>query len=261
MRLVHWNVNGIRSMLNRNVKGSMSFKQFINQYDIIVLNETKIVEANLIDVEHLWDGYHAYHAFAKRKGYSGVSILSKQLLLNVLTHLFDDSEGRVVILEYKHYILVGVYVPNSGPAEKNKLPKRLTYRTTEWDPKFQLLCSKLEQRKPVIVLGDLNVAYTEMDLARPTKNRFHAGFTDQERNNFGILLESTRFVDIWRWRHPSKIEYTYFDYRTRGRHRNIGWRIDYALISKELRDDVVSCNILGDVEGSDHVPLELILSY
>jgi exodeoxyribonuclease III len=262
MRLLHWNINGLRSICKKEIADGITFKQFIHEYDIIVLNETKIDSSRIGEIGCIGDGYHMYHAFADKKGYSGVSILTKQAPLRELKPSFKDNEGRVVILEYSEFILVGVYVPNSGQTIKPSIaPKRIGFRTTTWDPQFQLLCSKLEKKKPLIVLGDLNVAYTEMDLANPTKNKYHAGFTDAERNNFGILLESTRLVDIWRYRHPSKVEYTYFDYRTRARDRNAGWRIDYALISKEILDQVVRCNILSDIKGSDHVPLELILSY
>lgn len=262
MRLLHWNINGLRSICKKEIANGITFKQFIADYDIIVLNETKINGCHVDDINCVGEGYHMYHAFADKKGYSGVSILTKQAPLREVKSMYEDKEGRLVILEYSQFFLVGVYVPNSGETIKPSLtPKRIGFRTTTWDPQFQLLCSKLEKNKPLIVLGDLNVAYTNMDLAHPSKNKYHAGFTDAERHNFGILLESTRLIDIWRYRHPSKVEYTYFDYRTRARDRNVGWRIDYALVSKEIADEVVSCSILGHINGSDHVPLELILSY
>jgi exodeoxyribonuclease III len=153
-------------------------------------------------------------------------------------------------------------VPNSGQrsALGDRLPKRIDYRARSWDPHFQSLCTSLSQKKPLIILGDMNVAHQAIDINNPDKHKQMAGFTDIERYHFELLLKSANLVDVWREKHPTKVQYTYFDYRTRARSRNAGWRLDYILISKELVSKVRRCEILSDINGSDHVPVELIMS-
>ena len=259
MKLLIWNVNGLRAIVKRRIE-NQSFVQFIANFDIIALNETKIDETKINDHTKniVPDGFHIYSAHSIKKGYSGVSIITKYQPIKRIEPHFDDPEGRIVVLEYEHFILIGVYVPNAGQ-QRNGSPHRLHYKTVEWDPQFQLLCATLAKTKPIIILGDMNVAATELDIHNPERNRHHAGFTDAERHNFNILLEATPVIDVWRTLHKDKREYTYFDYRTKARQRNAGWRLDYALISPVLMRRITKCSILSNVEGSDHVPMELYI--
>lgn len=256
MKLLLWNVNGIRAISKKELlPDGTTFAQLIKRYDVVVLNETKVSDDQLPTIDPV---FHAYHSYAKRRGYSGVSILTKIQPIRRIDPSFSDDEGRLVILEFAHFIVIGVYAPNSGPVDKAiGKPRRLEYRTTVWDREFRSMCAKLEKTKPIVVMGDMNVAFTEMDVHSPTQVSRHAGFTEEERRGFGHLLETTSLMDVWRFKHPFKVQYTYFDYRSRARERNAGWRIDYALVSKPLVDDVASCEILPDIVGSDHLPLEL----
>lgn len=262
MRLLIWNINGLRAISKKEVRPNVSFQRFIGTYDIVVLNETKVSEGILQQNPLLPAFPYMYHSHSSAlKGYSGVSILSKIEPVEILEPSFDDPEGRLVILEFPTFILVGVYVPNAGQTDSGtRYPKRHHYRTKEWDIQFRGLCSSLERKKPVIVMGDLNVAHTEMDVHNPNKNTRHAGFTIEERENFDNLLNSTTLVDVWRLKHPAKVQYSYFDYRTKARMRNAGWRIDYALVSKRLLRRVGRCEIIVNATGSDHQPLVLELS-
>lgn len=260
MRLLLWNVNGLRAISKKVVQGDLTFEQFISNYDVVVLNETKISERQLqCNASLLPDAFMGYHSHSiAKQGYSGVSILTKTPPLRRIMPTFVDNEGRLVILEFESLILIGVYTPNAGVADKStRLPARHDHRTTKWDVEFRQMCIKLEKKKPIVVMGDLNVAATEMDLHAPTKMVRHAGFTIEERNNFCNLLQDTTLIDAWRRKHPSKIEYSYFDYRSRARQRNAGWRIDYALVSKSIYAKIGSCVIMSDVYGSDHVPLRV----
>lgn len=260
MKLLIWNVNGIRAISKKQVLPKQTFHDFIKSYDIIVLNETKIdckkIEASS---DLLPNGYNAYHSCSSvKKGYSGVTILSKSLPINRIEPDFKDVEGRIVILEYDKFILVGVYVPNAGQADvSTKMPKRLQYRTKNWDVKFRSLITQLERKKFVIIAGDLNVANQEIDVHESGRNKRQAGYTVAERDGFAQLLQDTTMVDLWRRMHPNKVQYTYFDYRTRARNRNAGWRIDYVLVSKNIYNEFKSCNILENVVGSDHIPIEI----
>lgn len=261
MKILLWNINGIRAISKKNVLPNKTFSDFIKSYDIIVFNETKIDCKKLEELSHLIpENYHAYHSCCStKKGYSGVSVMSKSAAIRRIEPDFKDNEGRLVILEYPKFILIGVYVPNSGSTDlKTKKPKRLPYRIN-WNDKFQSMITRLEKTKPVIVAGDMNVAFTEMDVHQSGRNKKHAGYTDEERNGFANLLQETTLIDLWRRMHPSKVQYTYFDYRTKARNRNAGWRIDYILISKSIYRLIKSCNILGNVIGSDHVPLEILI--
>lgn len=262
MRLLLWNVNGLRAIAKKQIKDGTTFDTFLKQYDIVVLNETKISATQLSQSNLIPNGFTSYNAHSLvKKGYSGVSIFSKQLPLRRIDPTFADSEGRLVILEYNTFILIGVYVPNAGTKDKETgMPTRIRYRTTKWDHAFRDMCIKLEKKKPLIVLGDMNVAYTNEDVYAPSKLGTHAGFTSAERDNFSKLLECTSLIDAWRRKHPYKIEYTFFDYRSRARERNAGWRIDYALISKQLYTRIKTCSIALDCYGSDHVPLQLSMN-
>ena len=259
MKLLIWNVNGLRAIVRKEVEPNVPFWQFIKKYDIVVLNETRISENQLEKLNPIPDAFHAYHSHSQTKqGYSGVSILTKTQPIKRIKPSFNDDEGRVVILEYESFIVIGVYVPNAGTFDKalNK-PKRHAFRTKKWDVGFRSMCIKLEKKKPLIVLGDLNVAHEDIDVYDPTKFQNHAGFTTEERKNFDTLLSSTTLRDVWREKHPSKIEYSFFNYRSNARSRNAGWRIDYSLVSKSLFMNASSCNILSKVSGSDHYPISL----
>ena len=262
MKLLLWNVNGLRAISKKEVGTDTNFQSFIKPFDIVVLNETKIGETQMNECSGLFsDHKYAYHSYSTtKKGYSGVSIVSKIEPISRIYPPFEDDEGRLVILEFESFILVGVYVPNAENADKStKLPVRLTRRTEVWDKQFRSMCSELEKRKSLIILGDLNVAHMDVDVYAPSRLGHHAGFTKQERENFGRLLNTTTLVDTWRLKHPTKIEYSYFDYRTKARSRNVGWRIDYALISKDIYESVKTCEIITAAHGSDHLPLKLIL--
>lgn len=260
MKLLLWNVNGLRAISKKLVDTNTSFDEFILRYDIVVFNETKIgadkmlSNSNLIPTE-----FQAYHSHSTVKdGYSGVSILSREKPKRRIDPTMDDQEGRLVILEFSSFILIGVYVPNSGSIDKNtNKPKRLQFRTETWDKDFRDQCIKLEKQKPLVVLGDLNVARTDMDVYAPNRLHRSAGFTPDERKNFELLIETTSLVDVWRQKHPYTVQYSFFDYRSKARYRNAGWRIDYALVSKMLCSSVIDCKILSEVVGSDHLPLEL----
>jgi len=262
MKCLQWNVNGLRSILKNKTNRDI-FTSMISKYDLISLNEIKIDETTLAirSDDFVPQGYYLYSSHAQKKGYSGVCIITKYRPLHTLEQTLGNDEGRLIILEFSKLIVIGVYVPNSGQRTTtgDRLPKRIEYRVRSWDPHFQSLCLSLRQRKPLLILGDMNVAHKEIDINNPTIHKQSAGFTDMERYNFGLLLDSVNLVDVWRELHKRKKQYTYFDYRTRARSRNVGWRLDYALVSKEILHKVSKCEILSDVVGSDHVPIELIL--
>lgn len=260
MQLLLWNINGVRAISKKEVVKNNSFDQFISTYDIVVLNETKINEDNLTE-DYLNTHKYAFHSHSTiKRGYSGVSILSNVEPIKRLYPPFDDSEGRIVMLEFNQFILVGVYVPNSGSIDpETKRPVRIDYRTNIWDRQFRSLCKSLEKKKPIIVAGDLNVAYTNIDVHSPATLKYKAGFTDEERNNFGHLLETTDLIDVWRRKNPNKVQYTFFDYRSRARDHNRGWRIDYMLVSKSIYSKIRLCEIIP-AYGSDHLPVKMIIN-
>lgn len=257
MKLLLWNVNGIRAIVKKEIA---QFYDLISTYDIVVLNETKIDCKKLTPL--IPDQFMGFHSCSTAKiGYSGVSILTKKAPLRRIDPPFEDDEGRVVILEFETYILIGVYVPNAGPTDPNtKMPKRIHFRSQEWDNKFKGLCNQMNAIKPIVVAGDCNVALTEIDVHPSARNKRHAGFTEIERNNFGRLLQDCELIDLWRLMNPSKVQYSYFDYRTKARNRNAGWRIDYILVSKSIYAKCKGCEILRHVQGSDHVPVELVIA-
>lgn len=249
MKLISWNVNGLRAIMGKN------FMEFFEaaDADIFCLQETKLqagqIEMNL-------PGYHQYWNYAEKKGYSGTAIFTKQEPIDVRYGIDieeHDKEGRVITLEFTDFYMVDVYTPNS----QNELA-RLDYRMT-WEDAFRDYLCELRKTKPVIVTGDINVAHEEIDLKNPKSNRRNAGFTDEERGKMTALLKSG-FIDTFRYFYPDLTEvYSWWSYRFKARERNSGWRIDYFLVSEELKDRLEDAKIHTEVTGSDHCPVELDL--
>jgi exodeoxyribonuclease III len=249
MKFVSWNVNGIRAVLN---KGFHDFLATAGA-DIVCLQETKAKE-DQVGVK--FDGYSAYWNAAERPGYSGTAIFSKTEPLDVrfgIGHDAHDSEGRVITAEYPDYYLVNVYVPNSG-----RELLRLNYRTQSWGPDFLHYLKTLEKTKPVIFCGDLNVAHKEIDLARPKANVKNAGFTPEERASFETYI-AAGFIDTFREFHQEGGHYSWWSYMGSARAKNIGWRIDYFLISPALRPRLKDAFIWPHIMGSDHCPVGIVL--
>lgn len=248
-KYISWNVNGLRACVT---KGFMDFFSEIDA-DAVCLQETKLQEGQIdLDLE----GYYQYWNYAEKKGYSGTAIFCRQEPISVSYGIGieeHDKEGRVIAAEFEDYYLVTCYTPNS----QNEL-KRLDYRM-DWEDAFLAYLKKLEERKPVILCGDLNVAHKEIDLKNPKTNRKNAGFTDEERGKMTALLDNG-FIDTYRFFNPDKEGvYSWWSYRFKAREKNAGWRIDYFITSDELRDRLISADILTDVMGSDHCPVELII--
>lgn len=248
MKFISWNVNGLRA-----VAGKGFADIFVRlDADFFCLQETKL-QANQIDLE--FPGYRSYWNYAEKKGYSGTAVYTRCQPLSVTRGIGveeHDHEGRVITLEMPGFYLVCVYVPNSQDGLK-----RLNYRMT-WEEDFRDYVVKLAACKMVIICGDMNVAHQEIDLKNPSTNRMNAGFTDQERSCMTQLLDAG-FCDSWRCLHPDEVKYSWWSYRMQARARNAGWRIDYFLVSDAGRDRIVSADILNDVFGSDHCPVELII--
>ena len=247
MRLVSWNVNGIRACMQ---KGFMDFFKEIDA-DVFCIQETKMQPGQLEIETPL---YHQYMNSAEKKGYSGTMVFSKQEPLHVSYGLGieeHDHEGRVITCEYEDFYLVCVYTPNS----KDGL-LRLDYRM-EWEDAFRTYLHKLNETKSVLVCGDLNVAHKEIDLKNPKTNRRNAGFTDEERNKMSVLLESG-FIDSYRYLYPEQEGvYSWWSYRFKAREKNAGWRIDYFLVSEDAKDGIREAKIHTDIYGSDHCPVSL----
>lgn len=247
MKLISWNVNGLRACLN---KGFLDFFREIDA-DIFCIQETKLQEGQ---VQLELPGYEQYWNYAEKKGYSGTAVFTKPKPLNVRFGLGKeehDREGRVITLEYDSFFLTNVYTPNA-----QRGLARLDYRLV-WDDAFRSFVQELKQVKPVIICGDLNVAHQEIDLKNPESNRKNAGFTDEERAKFSELLEAG-FIDTFRHFYPDKRDaYTWWAYFAKARERNIGWRIDYFLTSQDLEENLVDALIHDQVLGSDHCPVEL----
>lgn len=246
MKLITWNVNGIRACVK---KGFLDYFQQ-EQADAFCLQETKL-QANQIDLE--LEGYHQYWHYAERKGYSGTAIFVKEKPISVSYDFEIDKfndEGRVITLEYPNYYLVNAYVPNS----QDKL-KRIDYRLA-WEKELLAHLNKLKQEKSVIYCGDLNVAHQEIDLKNPKANRKNAGFSDQERAQFQELL-SNDYLDVFRYLYPEKVAYTWWSYRFNARLNNAGWRIDYFITSSNLKDKIIDLKIDSEITGSDHCPVIL----
>ena len=250
MKLTTWNVNGIRSVLN---KGALQEYVLEAQPDILCLQETK-AQPEQVDLGMEFEGYHAYWNSAVKKGYSGTAIFTKEEPISVQYGLGieeHDQEGRVITAEYADYYLVTVYTPNA----KRDLT-RLSYRQV-WEDDFLTFIKKLEETKPVIFCGDLNVAHKEIDLANPKTNTKNAGFTKEEREKFDQIVENG-LVDAFRFCYPDTVgAYTWWSYMGGARARNIGWRIDYFVVSEVLTSRVQEVKIRADVTGSDHCPVEM----
>lgn len=249
MKLISWNVNGLRACVQKG------FSDFFEEADadIFCLQETKMQEGQLtLSLPE----YHQYWNYAEKKGYSGTAVFTKKEPLSVSYGIGipeHDKEGRVITLEFEDFYFLTVYTPNS----QNELA-RLEYRM-EWEAAFLAYLKKLEETKPVIFCGDLNVAHQEIDLKNPKTNRRNAGFTDEERNCFTRLLNSG-FIDTYRYFYPDLAGvYSWWSYRFKAREKNAGWRIDYFVASKTLEDRLLSASIHTEVFGSDHCPVELII--
>ena len=246
-RLISWNVNGLRAVVGKDFVET--FKTL--DADLFCLQETKM-QSGQLDLE--FDGYRSYWNYADKKGYSGTAIYTRQEPLNVTLGIGideHDHEGRVITLEMETFYLVNVYVPNSQDGLK-----RLDYRM-RWEDDFRGYLLRLNEKKPVIVCGDLNVAHQEIDLKNPKTNRKNAGFTDEEHEKMTKLLDSG-FTDSWRFFNPD-VEgvYSWWSYRFKAREKNAGWRIDYFLVSNDARDKMVNAKIHTEIYGSDHCPVEL----
>ena len=249
MKLISWNVNGIRACISKG------FNEFFNEIDadILCVQETKLQEEQAENIN--FDGYNRYINCAVKKGYSGTMVFSKVKPINVTYGLGiqeHDQEGRVITLEFDKFYFVCCYTPNS----KREL-ERLDYRMT-WEDEMRKYLKNLETSKPVVYCGDLNVAHEEIDLKNPKTNHFSAGFTDQEREKMTELL-SEGFIDTYRYFNPDKQIYTWWSYMGKAREKDIGWRIDYFIVSKDLIKDVEDVKIYNDVMGSDHCPIGLVL--
>ena len=248
MKFISWNVNGLRA-----VAGKGFADVFVElDADFVCLQETKLQEGQ-IDLQ--FPGFTSYWNYAEKKGYSGTCIYTRQEPLGVSNGLGipeHDAEGRVITLEMPDFYLVNVYTPNSQDGLR-----RLDYRM-QWEDAFRAYLGSLKERKGVIVCGDMNVAHEEIDLKNPATNHFNAGFSDEERDKMTELLASG-FTDSWRFQHPDEAKYSWWSYRMAARERNVGWRIDYFLVSDGLRDRIVSTDIHNQIYGSDHCPVELVL--
>ena len=249
MRLISWNVNGLRAVVGKN------FREVFQSLDadFFCLQETKM-QAGQLELE--FTGYQSWWNYAEKKGYSGTAIFSKHHPLSVTYGIGieeHDHEGRVITLEMESFFLVCVYTPNSQDGLR-----RLDYRM-RWEDDFRAYLQKLDESKPVIVCGDMNVAHEEIDLKNPKTNRMNAGFTDEERRQMTTLLNAG-FADTFRHLHPTQEGiYSWWSYRFHAREKNVGWRIDYFLTSQRLLPQVSEANILTDIMGSDHCPVELVL--
>ncbi len=250
MRLISWNVNGLRACQGKGF--SESFQQL--DADFFCLQETKMQEGQL-DLQ--FEGYTSYWNYAEKKGYSGTAIFTRHQPLKVTYGIGieeHDHEGRVITLEMEQFFLVTCYTPNSQDGLR-----RLDYRM-RWEDDFRDYLMTLNAQKPVILCGDLNVAHQEIDLKNPKTNRQNAGFTDQEREKFTTLLNSG-FIDTFRTLYPEQVTYSWWSYRFQARQKNAGWRIDYFVTSERLRPQITDAKIHTEVMGSDHCPVELDLHF
>jgi exodeoxyribonuclease-3 len=249
IKMISWNVNGLRACIKKG------FLEYFNEVDadIFCIQESKLQEG-ILELE--LEGYKQYWNYAQRKGYSGTGVFVKKEPINVSYDIGideHDREGRVITLEYENYYLVTVYTPNSG-----KELVRLDYRM-KWEDDFLKYLKKLDEVKPVVLCGDLNVAHKEIDLKNPSSNRRNAGFTDEEREKFQKLLDSG-FTDTFRYFYPDKEgAYTWWSYMFNARSRNAGWRIDYFCVSKRLEEKLIDAQIHNEVLGSDHCSVGLLI--
>ena len=246
MKLISWNVNGIRACLN---KGFSDFFKEVNA-DIFCLQETKC-QPEQINLE--FEGYTSYWNSAERKGYSGTAIFTKKQPVNVTYGIGieeHDIEGRIITLEFENFYLVTNYTPNA----KREL-ERLDYRMV-WEDEIRKYLLELNKKKPVIMCGDLNVAHEEIDLKNPKTNKGNAGFTNEEREKMTELLNAG-FIDSYRYLYPEKIEYSWWSYMGHAREKNVGWRIDYFIVSNDFRENIKDATIYTEILGSDHCPVGL----
>ena len=247
MKLVTWNVNGLRACVQ---KGFIDFFNEINA-DIFSIQETKLQKGQ-IDLE--FDNYYSYWNYAEKKAYSGTAVFTKYKPISVsygIDQEKHDKEGRVITLEYDKFYLVNVYTPNS-----QRELARLSYRM-EWEDDFKKFLSKLNSVKPIILCGDLNVAHKEIDIKNPSANRKNAGFTDEEREKITTLLNSG-YIDTFRYFYPDKKDaYTWWSYMHKSREKNIGWRIDYFIVSERIKNLLIDVKIHSEITGSDHCPVSL----
>ena len=248
MKFISWNVNGLRACMN---KGFAEFFADIDA-DIFAIQESKLQEGQ---IDFAPEGYHCYWNYAEKKGYSGTAVFAKNEPLSVSYGLGieeHDHEGRVITLEYEDFYFVTCYTPNS----QDEL-RRLDYRM-KWEDDFLSYIKGLEQKKPVIYCGDLNVAHNDIDLKNPKTNHHNAGFTDEERSKFQAAMDAG-LVDTFRYFYPDEVIYSWWSYRFHAREKNAGWRIDYFIASEALKDRLVDAKIHTEIYGSDHCPVELDL--
>ena len=249
MRFISWNVNGLRAVQKKGFEDI-----FLSlDADFFCLQETKL-QAGQIELD--FPGYESYWSYAEKKGYSGTAVFTKHTPLSVRCNLGlpeHDTEGRAVTLEYENFFLVCVYTPNAQDGLR-----RLDYRM-QWEDAFRAYVSGLAARKGVVICGDMNVAHEEIDLKNPATNHFNAGFSDEERAKMTELL-AAGFRDSWRDAHPGEAKYSWWSYRMAARERNVGWRIDYFLVSEGLAPRIAGTDIHNEIFGSDHCPVELVLS-
>ena len=263
MKIISWNVNGLRAQLKKPYLFDMIEKE---KPSILCMGETKLT-CPIDDVTKILNDklpsykYKYFSQCSIKKGYSGTAILSRYKPINIMYGIDNsttnstsniDKEGRVITLEFNNFYLIHVYTPNSG-----ELLLRLNYRVDTWDIEFRKYLAKLEFNKPIILCGDLNVANEIIDLHNPNGNKNTAGYTNEERNSFKLLLQNVNLIDTYRFLHPTKIEYSYWSYRHKARENNKGWRIDYFLISKKIITTVKKSTILTNIMGSDHAPIKL----
>ena len=251
MKFISWNVNGLRACDGKGFRESFAALDA----DFFCLQETKM-QAGQLDMA--FEGYRSYWNYAQKKGYSGTAVFTRHEPLSVSYGLGideHDTEGRVITLEMPDFYLVTVYTPNSQDGLR-----RLNYRM-EWDDAFRHYLQELDSKKPVVVCGDMNVAHKEIDLKNPKTNRKNAGFTDEERDKFSVLLQAG-FTDTFRFFHPdAEGIYSWWSYRFRAREKNAGWRIDYFLVSDRLQDKLTGASIHNEVFGSDHCPVEVDIEF
>lgn len=248
-KFISWNVNGIRAVMNKDFMTSFNALDA----DIFCLQETKVQEGQ---IDFAPEGYHCYWNYAEKKGYSGTAIFTKEEPISVsygINQAFYDNEGRVITLEFEKFYFITCYTPNSQDGLR-----RLEYRMS-WEDLFRQYVLSLDEKKPVIYCGDLNVAHNEIDLKNPKTNRMNPGFTDEEREKMTTMLHCG-FIDTFRFFYPDTVDaYSWWSYRMKARERNVGWRIDYFIASERLNENLKGASIHPEIYGSDHCPVELLI--
>ncbi len=248
-KFISWNVNGIRAVMNKDFMTSFNTLDA----DIFCVQETKVQEGQ---IDFSPEGYHCYWNYAEKKGYSGTAIFTKEEPVSVsygINQAFYDNEGRVITLEFENFYFITCYTPNSQDGLR-----RLEYRMS-WEDLFRKYVLSLDEKKPVIFCGDLNVAHNEIDLKNPKTNRMNPGFTDEERGKMTDMLRCG-FIDTFRFFYPDTVDaYSWWSYRMKARERNVGWRIDYFIVSERLSENLRGASIHPEIYGSDHCPVELLI--